>query len=245
MIFGPEYGTLAWSDFRRGKVTASRFDDVMTEGVGKAPNKARYGKGALTYLRELVAATITGVDKVGGSSRAMERGIDMEQDAIDYYANSRFIEVGPGRLLVIDDTIIGATPDGFVDDPVRGLGTLQVKCPNSDNHLETIMTKRVPDQYAYQIQGELWVSERVWCDYVSFDDRFPDPLKMVVIPVARNEEVIAEMSERVHEFANMVNSQVEHLLEVIRAVSPEQADAIFAALSAGYEEVDEPAELDF
>lgn len=222
---GPSYGTDQWHDFRRGLVTASRFGDVMTAPRSKQVLPGVLGLTARSYLMELVAATITGQDKVGGKSAAMERGIDLEADAIERYEADRFLVTGvtPGRILRFDDTIIAATPDGFVEDDNEGPGLIEVKCPEAKRHLETFMDKMLPDDYVEQVQGQLWVAGRQWCDFVSYDDRFPYPMQLVIIRVQRDEDLIEKMAEKVHAFADMVQQRVDDVRAFLASATQDEA----------------------
>ncbi len=86
---GPAYGTPEWHHDRIGRVTASRFKDVMTEPRSKAAKEAgELSDTALAYLHEVIAQAITGKERVGGKSAAMDRGVDLEADALDYYADT-------------------------------------------------------------------------------------------------------------------------------------------------------------
>lgn len=234
MIHGPKYGTPAWNEFRRGKVTASRFGDIMTEPRSKGSTER--SKTAESYLMEIVAAAITGQDKVGGRSSAMDRGVDMESDALDAYARQRFVEVGEGHILQRPDHIICATPDGFVDEDDSGPGLLEVKCPESKTHLSTFLSRQLPEEYLYQVQGQLWVAERAWCDFISYDDRFPKPMQMVVIRVQRDEELIEAMAKKVYAFADVVQMRIDHLREYLRDADPEHAQMVHNSLLQDPEE---------
>lgn len=244
MIIGPKYGTPAWNDFRRGKVTASRFGDVMTEPRSKAAQEAGVmSQTAENYLFELVASTVTGQDKVGGKSAAMDRGVDMEADAIDAYSRQRFVEVGEGRILQLNDSIICATPDGFVDDDDEGPGIIECKCPESKTHLATFLRRQLPEEYVEQVQGQLWVSGRRWCDFMSYDDRFPLPMRLVVIRVRRDEEFIERMERKVHAFAGLVRERLDQVEQYLRIADPDAAEALKRTLLAELTQP-EPERLD-
>lgn len=226
---GPAYGTDAWKDARRGLVTASRFGDVMSEPRSKAAKEAgMMSETARSYMLELVASAITGQDRVGGKSAAMERGVDMEADAIDAYAEARFAEVAAGRLLIRDG--IGATPDGFVEDDDDGPGIIEVKCPESKRHLETWMSRRVPDDYVEQVQGQLWISGRAWCDFISYDDRFPLPMRLVIIRVNRDEELIDAMERKVCSFRDQVQSHLASVRAFLASCAPAEARKVHDGL---------------
>jgi hypothetical protein len=231
---GPAYGSSEWTEARRGRVTASRFGDVMTEPRSKAEQMAgKMGATAKGYLMELVAATITGQDKVGGKSAAMDRGVEKESDGLDRYTKQKFYdEVLKGRILLKMGTLISATPDGFIEEGEddEGPGLVEVKCPESKTHLETFITRELPADYVEQVHGQMWVAGRSWCDFVSFDDRFPLAMQLVVIRVQRDEELIERMAEKVHGFADQVQARVDQLRQFLRECSPVEARVVHEAL---------------
>lgn len=229
LVTTPRYVTLKSGG--EGKKQVPGFSGLVATAMESAGH-FYFGKGAQTYMRELVAAAITGIDKVGGRSAAMERGVDMEADALEYYAQRRFVEVKEGRILRWEGTIIAATPDLFVEDDPDGPGQVQAKCPNSDTHLQTYWDQLVPEDYHWQIQGELMVTGRLWCDFLSFDDRFPEPLKAVTIRVKRNEEAIARMELRIRAFADRVVARIADLRRIIEAANPAERATIMEALNA-------------
>ena len=243
MITGARYGTQAWHDQRRGLVTASRFGDVLTEPRSKAAKEAgEMSDTARSYLMELVAATITGQDKVGGKSAAMERGIDKEADAINAYCQERFLfpeDWSEGCILRLDDTLIAATPDAFIETDTEGPGILEVKCPDSMRHLDTFFSRQVPEQYHEQVLGQLEVSGRQWCDFVSFDDRFPKAMQLVIIRVYPSPQFGAESMPKIAHFADLVQQRVDDVRAFLAGTSPHAAAAVVSAMTS----TEDPANL--
>ncbi len=241
MIIGPQYATPDWERFRCGKVTASRFGDAMTPARGKAGGM---GKTAEAYMWEVVASHFTGKMPSGGSSRSMERGKDKERDALDRYIAEKFMDpadLPEGRIIQREGTIICATPDGFVDDDPEGPGILEVKCPDSKTHLPYWLAckararagspQRPPDEYVEQVQGQLWVAERKWCDFISFDDRFVNPqMQIIVVRVYRDEAFIADMAAQVTAFAAQVQERIAETAAEIESLSPAQREDFLSNL---------------
>lgn len=240
---GPAYGTPEWHQDRIGRVTASRFKDVMTEPRSKAAKEAgELSDTALAYLHEVIAQAITGKERVGGKSAAMDRGVDLEADALDYYADTRMVELRKGRLLKLVGANIGASPDGFIEDDPDGPGLVETKCPESKTHLATWFARQLPDEYYWQVHGQLWVSGRHWCDFVSYDDRFPLPMRMVVIRVHRNEEVIAELAGKVEAFASRALDRIRVCQQFLAEASPQEHEVVRAALETGQEDLPWPSQ---
>ncbi len=90
------------------------------------------------------------------------------------------------------DENVGCSPDGFVGDD----GMVEIKCPKTTTHLETIFKDKVQTCYTAQIQGNLWVCERKWCDYVSFDPRMKSN-KGHCVRVERDDSYIDNLNREV------------------------------------------------
>lgn len=197
-----------------------------------------WGDTARSYMMELLASAITGEERVGGKSAAMERGNDKEADALDRYQADRFADVLNGRLLTFDGTRIGATPDGFIEEDTQGEGPgiIEVKCPESKRHMQTWLERELPTEYVEQVQGQLWLTGRQWCDFVSFDDRFPHPMQIVVIRVKRDEDLIARMAARVHAFAAELTERESRVRSYLDECMPEQAEVVHRALQEAAED---------
>jgi len=192
-----------WFAARCGKVTASRVADVT------ARIKSGWGASRANYLAELVAERLTGIPANGYVNGPMLRGIEMEPEAItayEFYSGKDVEPVGFIGHPSISES--GASPDGHVGKD----GVLEVKCPNTSTHIDTLLGKAVPHKYALQIQWQLACSGRKWGDFVSYDPRMPEELKLFVRRVPRDENKIKELESDVIAFLAEVNSKVEQLL---------------------------------
>ena len=189
-----------WFADRCGKVTASRIKDI-----GAKPVKGKkYNALTLTILSE----RITGVQEETPTSKAMQWGIDQEENAIAAYENE------PGNFVkgtgLIDHPVIklsGASPDGLVNLD----GQIEVKCPGSQTHLNTILTKEVPAEYVPQITWQLACTRRKWCDFVSYDPRLPEHLRLVVIRVNAEDLDIAGIEQSVIRFNQKIDQIIAEL----------------------------------
>ena len=163
-----EQGTEEWFLSRLGKVTASRVSDVM------AKTKTGFGAGRKNYMMELLCQRLTGVREEGFTSAAMQRGTDLEPMARGRYEIENDVLVMESGL--VDHHIVpsfAASPDGMVNDD----GLLEIKCPNTAQHVEFIRTGNIPKNYQIQMTAQMLCTERKWCDFVSFDDRLPNELQ--------------------------------------------------------------------
>jgi hypothetical protein len=101
----------------------------------------------------------------------------------------------------------GCSPDGLIG--VDGL--IEIKCPNSKTHIDTLLSGKAPSKYIPQMQTQMAVTGRQYCDFVSFDPRLPEDLQLFVVRVNRDDEYIAKLEEEVVAFLNEVEETVTKL----------------------------------
>jgi predicted phage-related endonuclease len=104
----------------------------------------------------------------------------------------------------------GASPDGLVGDD----GLLEIKCPNTATHIETLLSQSVPGKYNTQMQFQMACTGRQWCDFVSFDNRLPDELQLFVKRVPRDNEFIKQMEDEVVKFLNELDIKIAQLMDL-------------------------------
>lgn len=191
-----------WFSARLGKVTASRIADVC------ARTKTGWGAGRKNYMAELVAERLTGGRQEGFTNAAMQWGTDMEPEAriaYEFYRDATVVEVGFVPHPTIAET--GASPDGLVRDD----GLVEIKCPNTATHLETLLGAELPQKYFFQIQWQLACTGRQWCDFVSYDPRLPESMRLHVERVKREDTVIGALEKDVADFLNELRDTVSRL----------------------------------
>lgn len=197
-----EQGSDAWRAVRLGKVTASRVADVVAK-TKSGPSASR-----ANYLAQLVAERLSGEAQESFSSAAMQWGTDMEPEARLAYVfrtDAMVDEVGfvPHPSIVM----AGASPDGLVGDD----GLVEIKCPNTATHIDTLVGRAVPGKYVTQIQWQLACTGRAWCDFVSFDPRMPEEMRLFVQRVERDDTRIAELEAEVIAFLADLDATVASL----------------------------------
>lgn len=194
--------TPAWRAARVGRLTGSRAADMlaMLKKGGEA--------AARRHLRaQLVVERLTGQPQDDGYvSAAMQRGIDGEPAARAAYAAATGHAVAPSGFVAHASLLAGCSPDGLIAD---GHGLLEIKCPASTTHLAYLQTRAVPDEYGPQVIHNLWITGAAWCDFVSFDDRFPPALQLVVVRVERDEAAMRSYELLARMFLREVDAQVE------------------------------------
>jgi len=194
-----------WFAERRGKVTASRVADVV------ARTKSGYAASRDNYMAELIAEHLTGQSAPGFSNAAMEWGTTQEPCArAAYSARTGLLveEVGFVSHPTIDGS--GASPDGVVSE-----GLVEIKCPNTSTHLDTLLSDRsvdsISDRHLTQMQWQMACTGAAWCDYVSFDPRLSEHLQLVVIRVPRNDGRIRQLEDEVTRFLAEMHNKLEKL----------------------------------
>lgn len=197
-----EQGSDDWVKLRLGKATASRMADVV------AKTKTGYGASRANYMGELIAERLTGTRAEQYTNAAMAWGTEKEPDAIAAYEFLTNAEIE--RVAFVPHPKIGmsgASPDGLVG----GDGLVEVKCPNTSTHIETLLGQSVPGKYVTQIMWQLACTGRQWCDFVSFDPRMPDSMRLFIRRIPRNDAAIAELEKEVTAFLVEVGDKVAAL----------------------------------
>jgi putative phage-type endonuclease len=204
-------GSPEWFAIRCGKVTASRVADVI------ARTKTGWGASRANYAAELVAERLTGVLAEGFKSAAMQWGSDNEADARAAYAwlrDAEVEEVGFVPHHSIADT--GASPDGLVGPD----GLVEIKCPSTATHIETLLDQSIPAKYITQMQWQMACTGAKWCDFVSYDPRMPEEMRLFVKRVERDQGRIEELEAEVVTFLAEVRATVAELTRIYRPAKP-------------------------
>ena len=182
-----EQRTEEWFAERAGKFTGSRFADLMAR-TKSGPSASRQN-----LITTLAVERITGTCVETYTNAAMQRGQELEADAIAAYEKVVGALVEPvGFVRHKFLTYVGVSPDGRVGKK----GNVEVKCPASMNkHFDALIAGAHAREYQWQIQGQIWVEERDWCDAVSYDPRFPEGLQLAITRVYRNDTLIDELEQ--------------------------------------------------
>lgn len=211
-----EQRTDEWFIARLGKVTASRIADVC------ARTKSGWGAGRKNYMAELVAERLTGVRTDGFTSAAMQWGTDIEPEAriaYEFYRDATVTETGFVPHPSIADT--GASPDGLVAED----GLVEIKCPNTATHLETLLGSELPQKYFLQMQWQMACTDRQWCDFASYDPRLPESMRLFVERVKRDDAAITAIENDVASFLAELRDTVHRLRSKYEAANEEMTEA--------------------
>lgn len=195
-------GSAEWHQARLGKVTASRVADLISK------TKSGWGASRTNYIAELVAERLTGEPAASFTSPAMQWGTEKEPDAraaYEFRTDATVNQVGFIDHPMIDNS--GASPDGLVGDD----GLVEIKCPNTATHIDTLLSGKVPSKYVTQMQWQMECTGRAWCDFVSFDPRMPESMRVFISRVERDDASINDLKAAVIGFLIELDQKVETL----------------------------------
>lgn len=195
-------GSEEWHAQRLGKATASRIADII------AKTKSGYSTSRENYMVELALERITGKRQESFTNDAMRWGTDTEPLARAAY-EAHTGEIVDEVAMISHPTIAmaGASPDGLVGT----LGLLEIKCPNSATHMQTLLSGKPAGKYITQMMWQMACTGRKWCDFVSFDPRFPDHLQLFTVRIQRDDVMIKAMENEVESFLQELDAMVIQL----------------------------------
>ena len=200
-----EQGTDEWFAIRCGKVTASRVADVI------ATTKSGYSASRANYEAQLICEILTDKPAESFTNAAMQWGTETEPLARAQY------ELKTGNMVnqigfVVHPMIeqAGASPDGLIGED----GCIEIKCPNTSTHLDTLLSQKVPSKYITQMTWQMVCTGRKWCDFVSYDPRLPENLQLYIERIELDEEYGKKLESEVKGFLEEVNEKVEKLRKI-------------------------------
>lgn len=197
-------GTYEWLCEKAGHASASHANDILAKiKSGEAASRRR-------YRTQLVIERLTGEPATSFVTPPMQWGIDVEPQARIAY------EVATGEIVIEQPFIkhpeikwCGCSPDGFVGDD----GMVQFKCPDTHTHISYLLAGVVPTDYYAQMQFEMWVTRREWSDFVSFDPRVPEHLRLFTVRLHRDGAYLMTLETEVRKFLTEVERDHQKLME--------------------------------
>lgn len=192
-----EQGTREWFEARAGIPTASMFSAVLSKGRGGAESKTRK-----TYMLKLLGERLTGELQESFTNEHMERGKVMEAEArtmYEFQSDNEAKEIG-----FIRNGGKGCSPDAVINDN----GMLEIKTKLPHLQLDALIKGQMPVDHKAQVQGQLMVAEREWCDFVSYWPKLP----LLLVRVERDEKYIKNLSEQLDIF-NEEMAQLEQKIK--------------------------------
>lgn len=197
-----EQGSAEWLRARAGSVGASSIADLM------AQTKSGWSASRANLMARLIAERMTGTPVETFVSAEMRWGTETEPQARDAYSLMRDVDVAEVGL-VPHPTISGAhaSPDGLVGED----GLVEIKCPGTATHIETLLSGKIADRYVKQMQFQMACTGRAWCDFLSFDPRMPGDLAIFIARVPRDDAGIAEIEDAVRGFILELEAKLRRL----------------------------------
>jgi putative phage-type endonuclease len=193
-----------WFAARCGSLGASQLNEAL------ATTKSGWGASRENLKNKIIAERLTGLPSEGFQNAAMLWGVEQEDNARKAYeaATGTFVEeMGIALHPTLKHT--HASPDGLVDDD----GLIEIKCPNTTTHIETLKSQKVPTKYENQMMWQMRCTGRKWCDFVSFDPRLPEHLQLFVKRVPFDDYYIGILEEKVAQFLEEVEQEINNLNE--------------------------------
>ena len=173
-----------WFKLRLGKITGSRFPALMT-----SPNKAdhKFSETQLKILKELAVERLTGERTEFFTNKYMEWGTETEPQAIAFYESKEWVKVKEVCFYPFDD--FGDSPDGIIE----GVKAIEVKCPKSTTHLDYLVDPtKLLKAYKWQCYGHMIATGLKECDLMSYDPRFTDESKQMIVVTIKFEQEEAD-----------------------------------------------------
>ena len=191
-----------WFALRAGKLTGSCAKDVLAtikSGEAAARRDLKY---------KLVAERLSGQSQEDAYvNAAMQWGIDHEAEAVAAYEAATGALVQPIGFVEHDDLPVGTSPDGFVGED----GIVSIKCPKTATQIRYWRDGKEPSEHAAQNTHELWLTERAWIDFVSYDPRLPDHLRLWMLRVTRTDAERTAYAHAALAFLSEVDAEVQAL----------------------------------
>lgn len=187
-------GTPEWFAARLGVPSASNFDKIVT-------TKGEPSKQAQKYMYKLAGEYVSGSQEDTYQNAAMLRGTELEDEARAYYQMLNDVMVQQVGFCIADG--FGCSPDGLVGEH----GLVEIKCPSVAVHVEYILNGKLPTAYFQQVQGQLLVTGREWCDFISY---YP-LLRPFIIRVGRDSDFIDTLAKELKSFCKQLNETSERI----------------------------------
>lgn len=190
-----------WFKLRCGKITGSRFKEIMP--AEKA--RTKWTKGQLSLLREIAAERLTGIWEESYPSKAMQWGIEKEDEARQVYADYCMEEIRESGFWEFSD-YAGCSPDGIMNGSKKAL---EIKCPASKTHmLYSLDSDELDKEYHWQAVGHALGTGLGICDLISYDPRFPDGKQLVIVHLDGIEKDMALLKERLEEAEDDIKGMI-------------------------------------
>ncbi|WP_273782699.1 lambda exonuclease family protein [Bartonella sp. ML69XJBT] len=198
--------TAEWFQARLGKVTASNIYNILSKTAKGTPT-SKYED----YKIKLMTERLTGEISQSYITPAMQWGIEHEEEALKEYAfiyDTQITQCGFIQHPTIQ--MAGASPDGLIDKD----GLIEIKCPQSSNHLRFFMDNEIKPEYLAQMQFQMACTGRKWCDFISYDPRFTGNsslFRMKIKRIHRDDKQIEQINQAVESFLAEIEQEIQRI----------------------------------
>ena len=195
-IYNFEQRTEDWYNIRKGKMTASNAETIIANG-----------KGLETYIYNLMAEYYSSAEKENYINADMQRGIDLEPEArleFEFYTDLDVQEVG----FIEYNEFIGVSPDGLIGND----GLIEIKCPNDSIYFKLLLSNNIKPEYIAQMQMQMYVTERQYCYFVSYNPNFEKSL--YIKKINRDEEMIDKLKKGLERGTQLIKEIKENFRKV-------------------------------
>jgi len=200
IVLPHEQGSAEWVQARLGIPTASQFGRIVT------PKTMKLSASSDGYLHELLSERLLNSPVNPEANQWMERGSELESQAISYYELTTGADSERVGLCLHDGGRVGCSPDRLVGSE----GGLEIKCPSAHVHVEHLLGG-MSARYMPQVQGCMWITGRLWWDLMSFHPLMPPAL----VRVSRDEHHIEALSEAVAGFLDRLEESWVRLQRLV------------------------------
>jgi len=191
-----QQGTNSWFEAKLGKVSASNFSKVLNKGTSRG-----------LYMRKLAAEKLTGITQTSYTNENMETGLELEGFAREYYGLANSCKIEQVGFIQMNDWV-GASPDGLIGKD----GLLEIKCPIPSTHIENIIRAKMPTCYIPQVQGQLLVTGRKWCDFISYSPQITSR-PFYSIRINRDDKYIKILKVAIEQFVAELKDLIKKITE--------------------------------
>lgn len=188
-----EQGTPEWFAARCGIPSASNFKKIITS-TGKASTSAS------TYMLDLLSELITGAKTEKATTEWMQRGVELESDAVDLYEMLRDTDTQESGFILHNSKRFGCSPDRLIGVN----GGLEIKCPKSSTHIKYLLDGKCPSEYYPQVMGCMLVTGADWWDFMSYHPE----IKPLIVRVERDKEYLDLMDSSINEFCDKLETKL-------------------------------------
>ena len=195
-IYNFEQRTEDWYNIRKGKMTASNAETIIANG-----------KGLETYIYNLMAEYYSSAEKENYINADMQRGIDLEPEArleFEFYTDLDVQEVG----FIEHNEFIGVSPDGLIGND----GLIEIKCPNDSIYFKLLLSNNIKPEYIAQMQMQMYVTDRQYCYFVSYNPNFEKSL--YIKKINRDEEMIDKLKKGLERGTELIKEIKENFRKV-------------------------------